>query len=38
MVAFLETDEAKTRTIMHQRDSTLIGISIKQEFINKLCN
>ena len=36
MVAFLETDEANTRT-MHQRDSTL-GISIKQEFINKLCN
>ena len=34
MVGFLDTDEAKT---MHQRDSTL-GISIKQEFINKLCN
>ena len=36
MVAFLETDEAKTRT-MHQRNTTL-GISIKQEYINKLCN
>jgi hypothetical protein len=36
MVAFLETDEAKTR-IMHQPNTTL-GISIKQEFLNKLCN
>ena len=36
MVAFLETDEAKTRT-MHHRNTTLV-ISIKQEFINKLCH
>ena len=36
MVAFLETDESKTRT-MHQRNTTF-GYQHKKDIINKLCN